>query len=123
AQFLGSPKMNVFDAVPTSCGVRIAGSGMLALPNAAAGVAKVGARPENITVAAAGQGNIDGKVDVVERLGSDTYAYIALGNGELVTVRLPGNARLVVGETVGLVLDIGELHLFDAEGKTLAAAR
>ncbi len=81
---------------------------------------RVGARPENITVAAAGQGNIDGKVDVVERLGSDTYAYIALGEGELVTVRLPGNARLSVGETVGLVLDMAELHLFDAEGKALA---
>ena len=120
AQFLGSPKMNVFEAAPVNGGLRIAGTGQLDLALAQAGVAKVGARPENITVAAAGQGNIDGKVDVVERLGSDTYAYIALGEGELVTVRLPGNARLSVGETVGLVLDMAELHLFDAEGKALA---
>ncbi|MBB3455046.1 multiple sugar transport system ATP-binding protein [Rhizobium sp. BK313] len=117
AQFLGSPKMNVFDAAHVNGGLRIAGTGHLGLPSAQADIAKVGARPENITVAAAGQGNIDGKVDVVERLGSDTYAYIALGEGELVTVRLPGNARLSVGETVGLVLDMAELHLFDAEGK------
>jgi multiple sugar transport system ATP-binding protein len=123
AQFLGSPKMNVFDAESTTDGLRIAGTGRLALASTPAGIAKLGARPENISITGAGQGSLDGKIDVVERLGSDTYAYVAQRDGELVTVRLPGNARLTVGETVGLAFDPAEVHLFDAEGKTLAAAR
>ena len=120
AQFLGSPKMNVFDAEAAAGGLRIADSGHLDLAPVPAGVAKLGLRPENIGITAAGQGNLDGKLDVVERLGSDTYAYVALADGSLVTVRLAGNARLSVGETISLQFDRNELHLFDKAGKAIA---
>jgi multiple sugar transport system ATP-binding protein len=122
AQFLGSPKMNVFDASVGQGGLRLSGSGQVALPGISDGVAKVGVRPENIAVTSAGGGHVDGKVDVVERLGSDTYAHAALGDGSLVTVRLPGNAKLAVGEAVGLLLDTQYLHLFDAQGLALSNA-
>jgi multiple sugar transport system ATP-binding protein len=122
AQFLGSPKMNVFDASVGQGGLRLSGSGQIALPGISGGVAKIGVRPENIAVTSAGGGHVDGKVDVVERLGSDTYAHAALGDGSLVTVRLPGNAKLAVGETVGLSLDTRYLHLFDAEGRAFPGA-
>ncbi len=120
AQFLGSPKMNVFDAEAVPGGLRVAGTGRLDLAAAPATAVKLGVRPEDIAVAAPGQGNLDGKVDVVERLGSDTYAYVALCDGALVTVRLAGNARLSVGETISLQFDSSELHLFDGVGKAIA---
>jgi multiple sugar transport system ATP-binding protein len=120
AQFLGSPKMNVFDAERVDGGLRVASSGRLDLASAPANAAKLGVRPEDITVTAVGQGNLDGKVDVVERLGSDTYAYVALSDGALVTVRLAGNARLTVGEAISLQFDRNELHLFDGAGQAIA---
>ena len=120
AQFLGSPKMNVFDTEPVPGGLRVAGSGRLDLASAPADAIKLGVRPEDITLAAAGQGNLDGKVDVVERLGSDTYAYVALSDGALVTVRLAGNARLSIGEAISLQFNRDELHLFDRAGSAIA---
>jgi len=120
AQFLGSPKMNVFDTEPVLGGLSVAGSGRLDLASAPADAIKLGVRPEDITLAAAGQGNLDGKVDVVERLGSDTYAYVALSDGALVTVRLAGNARLSVGEAISLQFNRDELHLFDRAGSAIA---
>jgi multiple sugar transport system ATP-binding protein len=119
AQFLGSPKMNVFDAEVTDGGLRIGRSGYLPLASVAAEIGKIGVRPENIAISHAGQGNLDGKIDVIERLGSDTYAYVTLCDGQLVTIRLPGNARLSLGETVALKLDFHELHLFDKGEKAI----
>jgi multiple sugar transport system ATP-binding protein len=121
AQFLGSPKMNVFTAEATDGAVRFAGSGKIEIADVSPATAMLGVRPENMQIAAAGQGNIDAKVDVVERLGSDTYVYLSLGHGDLVTVRLPGNACFSVGDTVSLRLDAAALHLFDADGRTLSS--
>jgi multiple sugar transport system ATP-binding protein len=119
AQFLGSPKMNVFDAEVTDGGLGIGRSGYLPLASVPAAIGKIGVRPENIAITHAGQGNLDGKIDVIERLGSDTYAYVTLSDGPLVTIRLSGNARLSLGETVGLKFDSHELHLFDKGEKAI----
>ena len=119
AQFLGSPKMNVFDAERTEGGLRIGRSGYLPLTSVPTDIGRIGIRPENIAITPAGQGHLDGKIDVIERLGSDTYAYVTPSDGPLVTVRLPGNARLSLGETVSLTFDSNELHLFDRGEKAI----
>jgi len=121
AQFLGSPKMNVFPASAADGVVHFASSGKIEMPGVSLAAAMLGVRPESMQIAPAGQGNIDAKVDVVERLGSDTYIYLSLGHGDLVTVRLPGNARYSVGESVSLRLDPIALHLFDVSGRTLSS--
>ena len=82
--------------------MRFAGSGRIDLPGMPKTAVNLGIRPENIEIGAAGQGHIDAKVDVVERLGSDTYVYALVGDGTLVTIRRPGNARFAIGDTVGL---------------------
>jgi len=121
AQFLGSPKMNVFDGEAFPDSMRFSGTGRIDLPGLSPDAAKLGVRPENIAIAAAGDGHIDAKVDVVERLGSDTYVYALVGTGDLVTVRLPGNARYAIGEPVSLRFDRAELHVFDRNGQALAS--
>ncbi|MBN8950584.1 MULTISPECIES: sn-glycerol-3-phosphate ABC transporter ATP-binding protein UgpC [unclassified Rhizobium] len=120
AQFLGSPKMNVYDVEQTSGGLKIAGGGVLALPSTPLSAAKLGARPEHIAVQEPGLGHLEGRIDVVERLGSDTYAYVVHDGGQLTTVRLPGNVHLSVGQPVSLAVDREQLHLFDRDAKSIA---
>ena len=82
----------------------------------------VGARPEEITLLPAGQGHLPGKIEVVERLGSDTYAYVAADKVGALTVRIVGNAAdMAVGQTVGLVFNPARLHLFDGNDKVVRA--
>ncbi|TIX87506.1 ABC transporter ATP-binding protein [Rhizobium sp. P44RR-XXIV] len=120
AQFLGSPKMNVYDVEPTAGGLKVAGGGKLLLPYAPSQAAKLGARPEHLGILEPGKGNLEGKIDVIERLGSDTYAYVAHEGLELTTVRLAGNVQLSVGQPVSLAIDPAQFHLFDKETRSIA---
>jgi multiple sugar transport system ATP-binding protein len=121
AQFIGSPKMNVVAATPVAGGIAIAGTpGTLAYPDPPAGLVRLGSRPEDIRLVAPGEGELQGTVDVVERLGSDTYAYVAVDNVGVLTVRIVGNAAAIaVGQKTGLGLAADRVHLFDAGGKTI----
>ena len=120
AQFIGSPKMNVVDAKPVEGGIAITGGGTLAHANPSSALVKVGARPEDISLVPAGEGQLQGTVDVVERLGSDTYAYVAVENIGVLTVRIVGNAAAIaVGQKTGLALAADRVHLFGADGKTI----
>jgi multiple sugar transport system ATP-binding protein len=121
AQFIGSPKMNVMPAGATAAGIAITGTpGAVAVPNPPAEVAEIGIRPEDIALLPAGQGDLPGTVDVVERLGSDTYAYVVVDNVGVLTVRIVGNAAdTAIGQKVGLKFDPARLHLFDANGKVI----
>ena len=86
------------------------------------GVAHLGFRPEDIALVSAEQGHLRGTVEVVERLGSDTFAYVAVDQLDAVTVRIVGNvATMTVGQKVALALDRNRLHLFAAGGKTIPA--
>ena len=62
-----------------------------------------------------------GRVIYLERLGSDTYAYIELDGGEAVTVRLTGTAAIATGEAVRLAMT-GQVHRFHADGGLLPPA-
>jgi multiple sugar transport system ATP-binding protein len=121
AQFIGSPKMNVMPAGATAAGIAITNTpGAVAVPNPPAGIAEIGIRPEDIALLPAGQGDLPGTVDVVERLGSDTYAYVVVDNAGVLTVRIVGNAAdTAIGQKVGLKFDPARLHLFDANGKVI----
>jgi sn-glycerol 3-phosphate transport system ATP-binding protein len=81
----------------------------------------LGVRPEHLHPAA-DSASFRLRVQLVETLGADTLAHGSLaGDGEALTVRLPGGAKIGEGETLLLAADPGELHLFDAEsGRRLA---
>ena len=91
------------------------------MPGLDTAAARLGIRPENIGIGAAGAGHIDARVDVVERLGSDTYVYALVDDATPVTARRPGNARrYAVGETIGLIFDPAQLHVFAADGRAIS---
>ncbi|GGG63489.1 sugar ABC transporter ATP-binding protein [Salipiger pallidus] len=106
AQFIGSPKMNVF-AVATD-GLRVGG-----LPGEAD---SFGIRPEHIALVAPGEGHMDGTVDVLEYLGADTYVIVDCGDAGKLTVRAQGDTGMRPGAAVGLRFEDGQTHLFDKAG-------
>jgi multiple sugar transport system ATP-binding protein len=119
AQFLGSPKMNIFDATPSEGGLFFAGTGQIALNGDLSIVAKLGVRPESISLTSAGRGIADARVEVLERLGSDTFLHISTGSEALATVRLPGSVAVSAGDTVGLTFAPSAIHLFDRQDRRI----
>jgi len=101
AGFIGSPAMNFLDAA------------LLGEPDS---VAKVGLRPEAITLGDAGP--IEGVVSHLEHLGADTNIYVHVG-GDLITVRAFGQVDLDVGGKVGLSFAPEALFRFDKDGKRI----
>jgi len=115
AQFIGSPKMNVLDCRVEEGAYRLAEGrgGPYDKPGAAE---KLGIRPEHITLGAAGTGQCDGTVDVLEYLGADTFVIVDCGASGQVTVRAPANVDLTPGDRIGLTFAPEHLHFFDADG-------
>ena len=109
AQFIGSPRMNVFVAAHSSG---------IAIPDRAD---QIGIRPEHITVTGSGQGNIDGTVDVLEYLGADTFVVMDCGGAGRITVRIAGDTELKPGDACGLAFENGRSHFFDTAGLAVSA--
>ncbi|MCW2305942.1 ABC transporter ATP-binding protein [Rhodobium gokarnense] len=110
AQFLGSPKMNLF--APTG---DIAKIDAVAEKNPKT----VGVRPEHIVVAEPGTGHVDGTVDLVEYLGADSLVYVDCGEHGLVTIRHTEDREVKEGETIGLSFREDRISLFDANEQAI----
>ena len=76
-----------------------------------------GIRSEDVRIVPAGQGNADGMVDVLERLGERTLIYARLGDGQQIVGSDVGNSRVAVGHKVGLAFDGQKSHLFSKAGR------
>ena len=107
AQFIGTPQMNMLaaDKLPALPGLTVSPGGF------------VGLRPENVTLQPAGQGAVQGTVELVEALGAETLIYVLLPSGAQVVARQTSRTPLQAGQAVGLAIDADAAHLFDAAGK------
>ncbi len=130
AGFIGSPKMNLIEARVTEVGVAgvtlffSGGSSLIvpARPDLTVGRRlTVGLRPE--VIGPSETGTLTGVVDVIEHLGSETLAYVNLGAGPLVTVKLDAASPVAVGHTLRLGVVNGRPLLFDEDGKSLDQIR
>ena len=102
AGFIGSPKMNFFDAAKLSI----------------ANASTVGVRPEHITIVENG-GDIQGIVSHVEHLGSDTNVYLDCGELGLVCIRLFGQYEISVDSNVAAKFATEHVHRFDGDDKAI----
>jgi multiple sugar transport system ATP-binding protein len=107
AQFIGSPRMNVFPAKAAQS---------VSLPE---GAVSLGIRPEHITLVAPDTGHIHGTVDVLEYLGADTFVIMSCGEAGQITVRINGSTSLKPGDRADLSFDLENVHAFDAAGLAL----
>jgi multiple sugar transport system ATP-binding protein len=125
AGFIGSPAMNLLDAMIVEGGVQIGGSVMSLPPTFADAVGKgpvtVGLRPEAFEIASDGEG-IPVVVKLIEELGAEAYIYGQMaGNvSESITaspeivVRVAPTVVVKIGDRIALRVKDDSMLLFDA---------
>jgi multiple sugar transport system ATP-binding protein len=131
AGFIGSPKMNLIQAVTESVSagtvtVRLPGGAVLAVPvkEGPLGVmpgtkVSVGVRSEDVTLPDGSDATLSGHVLVVERLGSESYVYVKTDGEQTVVARRGPSPGTVPGEAIELGLLAGRSHLFGPDGLAL----
>lgn len=112
AGFIGSPPMNLLGGSITD-GVFHHASGAVPLQAPASGAVTLGQRPEHLMLSAPEEGQLKGSVYSSELLGDAVLVNVKLGS-ELVVVKAPPNGQRGIGESVGIVFDPNNIHLFDA---------
>jgi len=105
AGFIGSPPMNFID--PKLIGGAVAPE-----------VATLGVRPENLSLAAPDQGQLNGTVAFCEALGADTLVHIRIADGSILIVRT-AHDPIDVGQTVGLTMSADSFMRFDRDQKAI----
>ena len=129
AGFIGSPAMNFFKGkVERAAGgeVRVTGPAIEAFVAQAAGNAlrqgaelTVGVRPEHLAVGASGAFAAKGTVELVERLGESSFAYVRRGDGQMLVAEVRGRQTPAPGETISLGASLTDVHLFDDGGRRI----
>ncbi|MDJ0755483.1 MAG: sn-glycerol-3-phosphate ABC transporter ATP-binding protein UgpC [Ardenticatenaceae bacterium] len=130
AGFIGSPSMNFFDAtlvgeegklfVDTgSFRVNVPSERNKAYEGHIGKQVVFGMRPEHIHASNFAPPNIDaspleGQIDVIELLGHELHLYISSGKSSYVAT-VDTRLAPTVGNKVGLVMDVSNMHLFDKD--------
>jgi sn-glycerol 3-phosphate transport system ATP-binding protein/multiple sugar transport system ATP-binding protein len=115
AGFLGTPSMAFLAGELRDGTLALAGGGRIALPayaGQAVGAVELGVRAEDLVLAE--DGPLRGEVDVVEALGSETFAHVT-GDFGTVIAKLPARAMVKRGDKISLVPEATGTHLFDAQ--------
>ena len=131
AGFIGSPTMNFIDTQvqnvqAESVTVSLPGGGSVTAPVKDRGLKTgdkmtLGVRPEHL-LESGGDGQIQGKVLVVERLGGVTYIYVKIEGDQTLTAEIDGNSPVKVNDAVTLGLSGATCHLFTTDGLALEQA-
>jgi len=124
--FIGSPKMNFIDSKILSINnnsteVELMGSAKMNISKISKNSSfgdniKIGIRPEHLTINQKADANWEGKVFVVEKLGSGTFLYIDK-EGEPLVVQTEGDTSIKVGDKINVGFNTVRCHLFDEKGK------
>jgi len=123
AGFIGSPKMNFVPGEISAIngqhlGVALADGAEQRLhvePGSVQTGAKVtlGIRPEHLREDADGAVQLQGTVDLVERLGDVSYVYLHMSDGTHLTAATAGSSRTRAGEQITVSADAAAVHVFD----------
>ena len=127
AGFIGAPAMNFISAqVEAGEGgepqVRF---GPVSLPagqqhGAAPGPVTLGVRPEHLSIAPAAEADFRGRVEIVEKLGSESLAYLQTEfSAEPVTIKIPEQPVVHPGDEVPVRITRDRYHLFAETGAAL----
>ncbi|WP_370675125.1 ABC transporter ATP-binding protein [Pleomorphomonas sp. PLEO] len=128
ARFIGSPQMNILStrivrATDGGGEARLADGSIIALPwpvpLGEGNELRVGIRPEALMLSEGGA--LGGRVTLAEHLGGLTLVHIALTDGTPVVLQAVGGPTVTAGDLVRLRVDPAGLHLFDPDGRRIAA--
>ena len=124
ARFIGAPSINVVDAAlePNGDGqiAKTKGGARIAVQSDAESGRRVNAafRPEHVEITA--DGELAGRINVVENLGPETYVFVDTTDGRICLV-LDRTQRPKPGDAVRLSVRAHHVHLFDTETGTRIA--
>jgi multiple sugar transport system ATP-binding protein len=133
AGFIGSPKMNFVPvtAVSSSANGILVDSpdfGQQTVPVHERGVKKgdklmLGIRPEDMEAGTKGDIVMHGLVELVERLGHETFVEVQTKSGASATALISGTTMVEVGHDLALNFSAADCHLFDAAGEAFHRLR
>ena len=121
ARFIGSPAMNFFEGTLTREGpaCRFTTTDLSVDircdPGVQDGSMVLGVRPQDISIALDGEGDIRGEVAVVEPMGSEQVVYAILPSGSRVIAVVPAAPIVKAGEPISMRVRGEAGHLFDSE--------
>ena len=128
AGFIGSPKMNFIESSvisknSNSSELDILGSGKLSIPKVLSNISegdkiKIGIRPEHLEINQISDVVWEGKVFVVEKLGSGTFLYLEK-DGEPLVVQTDGDTKIKVGDTIKVGINSSRCHIFNEKGSSI----
>jgi multiple sugar transport system ATP-binding protein len=114
----------------TAAGVSVLGSGLAKVQAAvnAAGIVKdqkltLGIRPEHVRISEDGKGALVGTVQLLERLGNQTFMEVVTATGVSTTALIEGDLVLDIGDKVGVNFAATDCHLFNEKGEAFARPR
>ncbi|HEY1942766.1 MAG TPA: sn-glycerol-3-phosphate ABC transporter ATP-binding protein UgpC [Roseiarcus sp.] len=131
AGFIGSPAMNFFKSKVERIAdgrAHIAGPAVetfVAPASAALGQGAsvtIGVRPEHLDIGAPGAFAAKGTVELVERLGESSFAYIRRADEQMMVAEVRGRQTPSAGDTLSLGADLADVHLFDEAGRRIEVA-
>ncbi|CAN5218771.1 diacetylchitobiose ABC transporter ATP-binding protein MsiK [soil metagenome] len=127
AGFIGSPQMNLIEATAVDGHAQIGDYQVPVDPTASKkmqGKVTVGVRPEAWRLVSESEGGMPIKVNVVEELGADGFAYCsseAPGTPASIIVRISGRNSVRKNDTIYVTTDPTSVHVFDtATGERLS---
>jgi ABC-type sugar transport system ATPase subunit len=121
AGFIGSPAMNFISAFVDQDGSLVLADGQklkVALPiRLKPGESLIlGCRPEHMTLGGKGQLKLNGRVDIIERLGETGFAHVRLASDQTIIAEVRGDPGIASGSMTSVSLDPNHLHIFDQNG-------
>ena len=124
AGFIGSPAMNLLPATVGPGGRLVLASGVV-VERPAAGLAEgqavtLGLRPDRLTLVSGEPGHASGRVTLAEHLGDETILHLRLADGAALTMKLPGDGVVRIGDEVQARFDLTGSCLFAADGRAVA---
>ena len=131
AEFIGSPPMNFLSVdlaspqqlVGRNFSLNLSLDGRRSLQNIPARSLVLGIRPQHLSISTASESNLQIEVDLVEALGNETYVFAHLvGQPDAtLTVSLPPDKPVGVGDRLWLAIDLNKIHLFTVDdGQAIA---
>ena len=115
AEFIGTPQMNFINGKIKSNKFISEGFNCSLSSNLSDQDVIFGIRPENLKVSS--QGNIQMKVDLIEKLGADSIIYGYDKSNNYICYRENGNTSIQVNNEITLEIEEEKYHLFDKETK------
>jgi ABC-type sugar transport system ATPase subunit len=119
AGFIGSPAMNFLPATLGPGGLALASGPVLGAQPGTAGEVTLGVRPDRLALATKESAHLSGEARLIEHLGDETILHLRMEDDRAVTMRLPGDVALDIGDLVHARIDLAGACLFGPDGRTI----